>query len=393
MTHTPTDNSPPGGIYIHIPFCARKCHYCDFYSTTNLALIEDFIIALEREIQMVAPSDLKFDSLYLGGGTPSVLMPNQIEYIMSAIFRNFSFLPDIEINVEVNPGSTDREKLISYRHAGINRITVGAQSFNDHHLGFLRRIHSSAEARQTIEWVREADFEHLGLDLIYGLPDQSRDDWIGDMRTAVSYDPEHLSCYMLTVEPGTPLHTDVRCGRIKPADEKSVAGLFKTTVEFLHSCGYHQYEVSNFALSGQAADAANRSRHNQKYWTFAPYIGFGPGAHSYLEPQRYWNHRNLQTYLTEIRAGRLPIAESEELSESQMMMEAILLGLRRSEGIDLIAFNNKFGFDFEQYFAGQLDELVMEGKANLTDNRFALTTEGLLLLDSICASLVQAIED
>lgn len=393
MKFQPPNNSLPGGIYIHIPFCVRKCHYCDFYSTTNLALIEDFIVALEREIETTAPIDLEFDSLYFGGGTPSVLMPQQIERIMGAVFRNFSFLPNIEISLEVNPGSVDRGKLISYRKAGINRITIGTQSFNDRNLGFLRRIHSSAEARQTIEWVRETEFGHLGLDLIYGLPQQSRDDWIEDMRTAVSFHPEHLSCYLLTVEAGTPLHTDVRCGRVMPADEKSAAELFRATVDFLDGCGYRQYEVSNFALLDQAADTSNRSRHNQKYWTFAPYIGFGPGAHSYLDPYRYWNHRNLQAYLTEIRAGRPPIAESEELSKTQMMMEAILLGLRQSDGIDLTAFNDKFGFDFEQYFAGQLDELVMEGKANLTDNRFALTTEGLLLLDSICASLVQAIED
>jgi oxygen-independent coproporphyrinogen-3 oxidase len=384
---------PPGGIYVHIPFCVRKCHYCDFYSTTELALIDDFIIALEREIQMAAPVDLEFDSLYFGGGTPSVLMPAQIRHVMRAIFRNFTFLPDPEVNLEVNPGSVDRSKLVAYRAEGINRLTIGAQSFNERQLRFLRRIHSATEARQTIEWAGAAGFEHLGLDLIYGLPGQTRDDWIEDLRTAVSFQPEHLSCYLLTIEPGTPLHTDVRCGRVKPVDEKRGAELFRATVEFLAGCGYHQYEVSNFAYSDPAGVSINRSRHNQKYWTFAPYIGFGPGAHSYLKPKRFWNHRNLQTYLTDIRFGNRPMAGSEALTRSQMIMEAILLGLRQSDGIDLAAFKNQFGLDFEQDFPGLIKELLTEGKARVGENRLSLTLEGMLLLDSICERFVEGLEE
>ena len=393
MTSKAKNSSLPGGIYVHIPFCIRKCHYCDFYSTTNLGLIDDFTLALEREIQMVAPIDLQFDSLYFGGGTPSILTPVQIERIIQTLFDNFSFRPDIEINLEVNPGSVDRNKLVSFRSAGINRITVGAQSFNEKNLGFLRRVHSTDEARKTIDWVREAQFDHLGLDLIYGLPGQSNDDWIEDMRAAVDLHPEHLSCYLLTVEPDTPLHTDVRCGKIAPAEEKACAELFKTTVEYLSGNGYHQYEVSNFALSNHVTDIANRSRHNQKYWTFAPYIGFGPGAHSYLAARRYWNHRNLQTYLTDVRADSLPVAASEELSRQQMMMEAILLGLRQTDGIDLISFKEKFEIDFQRHFANQMDTLLAEKKAELKGGRLALTTEGLLLLDSICAQFVAALED
>jgi oxygen-independent coproporphyrinogen-3 oxidase len=383
----------PGGIYVHIPFCVRKCHYCDFYSTTELALIDDFIIALEREIQMTAPADLEFDSLYFGGGTPSVLTPAQIGHVTRAIFRNFTFLPDAEVNLEVNPGSVDRDKLVAYRGEGINRLTIGAQSFNERHLRFLRRIHSTVEARQTIEWALAAGFEHVGLDLIYGLPDQTREDWIEDLRTAVSFQPEHLSCYSLTVEPGTPLHTDVRCGRVEPCDEKRGAELFRATVEFLAACGYDQYEVSNFASSDPAGGSTNRSRHNRKYWTFAPYLGFGPGAHSYLEPQRYWNHRNLQIYLTDIRSGNRPTAGSETLTRPQMMMEAILLGLRQSDGIDLAAFKKKFGLDFKQHFAGQIQELLEEGKARVAEGRLALTSEGMLLLDSICTRFVDELED
>ena len=393
MNLKPEINSLPGGIYVHIPFCIRKCHYCDFYSTTNLGLIDDFTIALEREIQMVAPIDLQFDSLYFGGGTPSVLTPVQIERIMNAILNNFSFLPDIEINLEINPGSVDRNKLVSYRNTGINRITIGAQSFNDKNLGFLRRIHSTIESQQTINWVREVQFDHLGLDLIYGLPGQSNNDWIEDMRSAVSFQPEHLSCYLLTVEPGTPLHTDVRCGRVELADEHTGAELFRTTIDYLTGQGYGQYEVSNFALLNHATDTFNRSRHNQKYWTFAPYIGFGPGAHSYLEPRRYWNHRNLQTYLTDVRADIKPVSESEELSRQQMMMEAILLGLRQTDGIDLISFKDKFAFDFQKYFSSQIDVLLNEGKAELKERHLALTTEGLLILDSICAQFVEGLED
>jgi oxygen-independent coproporphyrinogen-3 oxidase len=180
---------------------------------------------------------------------------------------------------------------------------------------------------------------------------------------------------------------------VEPCDEKRGAELFRATVEFLAACGYDQYEVSNFAFSDPAGGITNRSRHNRKYWTFAPYLGFGPGAHSYLEPQRYWNHRNLQIYLTDIRSGNRPTAGSETLTRPQMMMEAILLGLRQSDGIELAAFKKKFGLDFKQHFAGQIQELLEEGKARVGEGRLALTCEGMLLLDSICAQFVEALED
>ena len=393
MASRPIQNSHPGGIYVHIPFCVRKCPYCDFYSITDLDFIPRFLDALEREIRMVAPVDLKFDSLYLGGGTPSVLTPGQIKRILDLLSGHFTFLSDLEANIEVNPGTVDQAKLTEYRAIGLNRVTVGVQSFNDRNLGFLGRIHSSEQAAQTIEWARAAGFEHMGLDLIYGLPGQTAEDWFADMGRAVSLRPEHLSCYLLTVEKGTPLEKDVVCGRVPPMEDKLAAGLFRTTIEFLADSDYRQYEVSNFALDAGDGGIGNRSRHNQKYWTYAPYIGLGPGAHSFIEPERRWNFRNVDQYCKAASAGGSPVAGQESLSREQMMIESIYLGLRQADGIHLFSFQEKFGINLRDHLGGQLDDLLDEKLAFLQGDCIKLTTSGLLLLDSICAGLVQAVDD
>ena len=381
----------PGGIYVHIPFCVCKCRYCDFYSTTELDLIPRFLAALDREIQMVPCDGLVFDSIYLGGGTPSVLSPDQAQRVLERLFERFSLLPDVEVNFELNPGTSGRDKLAAYRAAGLNRMTIGVQSFSDPNLQFLGRVHSAEEARRAVEASRAAGFGHLGLDLIYGLPGQSVRQWRADMQAAISFNPEHLSCYMLTVESGTPLHADVCRGRVSLAGEAAAAALYRETVRFLGRCGYGQYEVSNFALS-TGGGHANRSRHNQKYWNFAPYIGLGPGAHTFIEPQRRWNRRNVHRYCEDIERGKLPAAGSESLSREQLIIEAIYLGLRQTDGIELAAFQRKFGMDFENCFAKQMEELTTAGFARLRGGRLKLTTEGMLLLDSVCAALVGAME-
>lgn len=393
MTSRSAHARPPGGVYVHIPFCIRKCPYCDFYSTTDLSLVPAFLDALEREIRTAAVADLEFDSLYLGGGTPSVLTPGQVRRILAGLFGVFAFGTDVEANVEVNPGTVDLDKLAAYRAAGLNRVTVGVQSFSDRNLGFLGRIHSAAEAGHAVRWARAAGFDHIGLDLIYGLPGQTREDWIEDMRAAVGLQPEHLSCYLLTVEPSTPLHREVLCGRVAPVGDQTAAALFETTVEFLAERGYRQYEVSNFARAAGDGDTANRSRHNRKYWNFSPYLGFGPGAHSFVEPRRFWNHRSLGRYLEDVAAGRLPTADAEDLSRGQMMMEAVFLGLRQNDGIDLAAFRCKFGIDLVERCAEQLKELTGAGRAQLGADRLSLTSAGMLVLDSICGELIQALDN
>ena len=265
LTSNGTNADPPAGLYIHIPFCRRKCPYCDFYSVTGTERAADFLTALESEMRLYADRPLVFDTLYIGGGTPSVLSVEDIRRILRAAGNAFQILPDSEITLEVNPGTVTVEKLHRLRLAGINRISIGVQSFQQDNLEFLGRIHSSTEASASIRAARQAGFERIGLDLIYGLPDQSRAAWRADLEQALQFAPQHLSCYALTYEPGTPLSADRAAGRFQAAADETVAALFRETAAFLQDRGYEHYEISNVARGSDS-----RSRHNCKYWNFAP---------------------------------------------------------------------------------------------------------------------------
>jgi len=368
------------GIYVHIPFCSKKCPYCDFYSITDQSLKQSFIEALIQEIQMVSNPSLVCDTLYFGGGTPSVLKAKNIERIIENAYRLFNFLHDTEITIEVNPGTVTNEKLKGYQSVGINRINIGVQSFNDEFLDFLGRIHSSDDADLTIRGARKAGFDNIGIDLIYGIPGQTKKMWFSDLQRAVEFEPEHLSCYMLTYEKGTPLDRERRQGRFKPVAGSLLAELFETTMEYLTAHGYVQYEISNFAKN-----ASRISRHNFKYWSFSPYLGFGPSAHSFIEPRRYWNCRSLKKYIENIKEGRLPVEEKEILSKEQRMMEMIYLGLRKTDGIDIDAIDENLGINFRQMFAEKIKQLEEDGYILpiQPENRCALSRKGMLFLDSI----------
>ena len=382
-------NSQNAGLYIHIPFCVRKCHYCDFYSQTELSLKPRFLKALIVEIKMVCAEGLCFDTLYIGGGTPSVYECNDIGQIVAAISQNFDCLPDSEITIEVNPASASLEQLQGYRKAGINRINIGVQSFNPKNLDFLGRIHTSAEACKAITEARQAGFKKIGLDMIYGLPGQSEQAWQRDLEQAAQYRPAHIACYMLTYEKGTLLHSDLKSGRVQPLTDEHVRALFEATIELLEDNGYFQYEISNFARK-EKDPATNISRHNLKYWTRAPYIGLGPSAHSFIKSQRHWNQLSVDRYFAAIESGRLPIAEREVLTGEQEMIEAIYLGLRMTQGIDLVWFRQKFGIDFSQTFYDVVIELEKANYLVLGPTHAALTRQGRVFLDSIAAMFIEA---
>ncbi len=380
-------NSQNAGIYIHIPFCVRKCPYCDFYSVTDLALKSMFLKALIAEMELVSAQGLCFDTLYIGGGTPSVYGYHDIGRIVSAVLQNFDFQPDPEITIEVNPGTVSFEQLNGYRKAGINRINIGVQSFFQKNLDFLGRIHTADEARNTLTEAKQAGIIDIGLDLIYGLPDQSKSGWLSDLQQAVEYDPDHISCYMLTYEKGTPLHSSREEGRVQPLAEDKVRTLFETTIDFLEDHQYFQYEISNFARIED--DGKPRvSRHNLKYWTLAPYIGMGPSAHSFVEPQRYWNVSSVESYIEAIGSGRLPVADKEVLTDEQQMIEAIYLGLRMTAGIDLIGFKAKFGIDFIKAFKPLITDLAERNYMAVKNNGCALSRKGRAYLDSITSMFV-----
>ena len=376
------------GIYLHIPFCIKKCPYCDFYSITDQSLKQPFIKALIREIEMVSSSSLLFDTLYFGGGTPSVFKAEDISRIIEKIYSLFNMLADSEITIEVNPGTVAFEQLVEYRSIGINRINIGVQSFQDANLDFLGRIHSSNDADLTIRWARKAGFDNIGIDLIYGIPGQTKKTWLYDLQRAVEFEPEHLSCYMLTYEKGTPLDRERRQGKFKPVAGSLLAELFETTMEYLTTHGYVQYEISNFAKN-----VSRKSRHNMKYWSFSPYLGFGPSAHSFIEPQRYWNCRSVKKYIENIKEGRQPVEEKEILSKEQRMTEMVYLGLRKTDGIGIDVIDETLGINFCQIFAEKIKQLEEDGYILPIHpkNRCALSRKGMLFLDSIAPVLM--IED
>jgi oxygen-independent coproporphyrinogen-3 oxidase len=378
------------GLYIHIPFCVKKCPYCDFYSITDGSLYPAFMNALISEMRMTRDPNLTFDTLYMGGGTPSVLDAKTIKKIIETARQSYEILPHAEITLEVNPGTVSLKQFEGYRCSGVNRVNIGVQSFDPVNLQFLGRIHSGDDAHAAVTWAQKAGFENLGLDLIYGIPNQTKKLWLKDLKLAIEFEPRHLSCYMLSFEPGTPLYNDLQEDRLKPLAESQVCELFETTLEFLSDHGYVQYEISNFAhksinSSGLKSAECNRSRHNMKYWNFIPYIGLGPSAHSFLEPKRYWNCADVEKYIQDLNAGRLPRAGEERLSMEQLMIEAIYLGLRQTKGILIDVFDKKFGVTFKTMFKDTIDVLESKGLIELSQNRCALTSRGMLYLDSIAA--------
>jgi oxygen-independent coproporphyrinogen-3 oxidase len=380
-------SDPKTGIYIHIPFCQQKCRYCDFYSTTDTHRISDYLNGLKKEMNLRKSPDLKVDTLYIGGGTPSLLTARQIGEIVDWTALCFNLEASAEMTLEVNPATATARDLQDYAAFGFNRINIGVQSFNDQQLAFLGRIHNGQQSRAAVEAAKKAGFNNIGLDLIYGLPEQSPAVWKNDLKQAMGLMPKHLACYTLSYEPHTPLYADRQTGRVVPLSDIVAADFFRLTHEFLGVGGYDHYEISNFSKGVRW-----RSKHNQKYWNFVPYIGLGPAAHSFSHPKRWWNHRQLDRYLQMIDEGNLPISEEEELSEEQSMIEALYLGLRQADGLDLMFFRENFHVDFKLYFHTALDRFDAQGWLDLDEGFCKLTVEGMLFLDRIVDELVDLID-
>jgi len=367
----------------------KKCVYCDFYSLTDLTLRQSFVDALMVEMTLVKQPDVPSDTLYFGGGTPSVLTPHQIETLLQQVHRYFRLTPDIEITMEVNPGTVTQDHLHFLRQMGINRLNIGVQSFSPDILEFLGRIHTSKDAKQTIEQARRAGFDNIGLDLMFGIPGQDVSAWQNDLNTALSFFPEHLSCYILTIEEGTLLGQMRRARAFKVLPQQDIAHLFQITQQVLRKTGYEQYEISNYAKT-DVNGRSLRSRHNQKYWTFAPYTGLGPSAHSYAPPIRYWNVRDVGQYVAALTRGKLPIQEREETTREQQITETLYLGLRTLDGIDTTRFEKRFRLDFKKQYGDTLEALEKEKWVLLKNDRCALTPKGMLFHDSIVERLLMS---
>ncbi|HMD13711.1 MAG TPA: radical SAM family heme chaperone HemW, partial [Bacteroidota bacterium] len=318
------------GLYIHIPFCEHKCIYCDFYSIESLDAKNDFLQALRSEIDMYASTfpNERFETIFFGGGTPSLLAPEEIAGLLRHLADTFTVQPDAEVTLETNPGTVDQKKLEGFRNAGINRLSFGVQSFFDNDLKFLTRIHSADQARQAVRFARKAGFGNINLDLIFALPNQTMSRWEQNLHFVLELEPQHISAYSLIVERGTPLFRMVEAKIVSPQPVETEAAMYEITMKNLHDAGFEHYEVSNYAQPGF------RSRHNCTYWDHSHYVGFGPSAHSFVRGKRWWNVSNIRTYCEKLEQNRNPVSGSELLTPSQLYDEAIMLGLR-SNGIDL----------------------------------------------------------
>jgi oxygen-independent coproporphyrinogen-3 oxidase len=381
-TSLKTPEPAPGGLYIHIPFCLQKCRYCNFYSISDQALIPVYLRALEAEIASLAGATLRFDTLYIGGGTPSLLSARQLERLIRLVRRHLEIAPGSEITLEVNPGTTTASRLQAYRQAGVNRLSIGVQSFNSQHLKALGRLHSAAENEDTVRAARITGFDSISLDLIYGIFGQTAAQLAQDLDQTVALDPDHVSAYTLTIEPETPLGVACRRGQVTPLNDNQAAQMITQVITTLTDHGYRQYEISNFSKSG------HRSRHNQKYWYGAPYVGLGAAAHSYQPPERYWNRPCVKGYLRASASDCSPCAGSETLSTAQQLAEFVMLRLRTTDGFDLGATEQQFGINLERLWKDVMADLRWQGLLLNENKRVTLTQRGMLVADAVTRLLL-----
>jgi oxygen-independent coproporphyrinogen-3 oxidase len=344
------------------------------------------------------PEHRHVTSIYFGGGTPSLFPPAWIHRFLETLDRRLSISRETEISLEANPGTLSARHLAGYRQAGVNRLSIGVQSFRDDELNVLTRIHSSEEARHYCLQARETGFDNISLDLIFAIPGQSSSSWSYSLDQALAFTPEHLSTYCLTLEPGTPLYQSVQRGEIEPATEDLEVDLYNLTMQVLVEHGYEQYELSNFCRPGRY------SRHNQAYWDLTPYIGIGPSAHSFIHGHRRWTVSSVHDYCKQLEADRLPVAGTEHLTLEQMATETVMLGLRQKRGLDCVRFERETGLDFlaqtEDIWShwGGIDRgtpafsLSDTGRYLTQQGGYlALTRQGVLLYDEICTRLVAAL--
>jgi oxygen-independent coproporphyrinogen-3 oxidase len=369
------------GLYIHIPFCISKCGYCDFYSIVDTSLTNTFINALLDEIKITSSQfkakDL-FDTVYFGGGTPSLLKPDQISRILDTLSEYYLLDDDCEITSEINPGTLGTLQLKELFDLGFNRISIGVQSFVQDELKLLDRIHTVEESVKTIHACRGAGFEKINLDLIFAIPNQSTINWKYSLKKALSFSPEHLSVYNLTYEEKTPFYLKLKAGQIVRLDEQKEIEYFSMAHDLLTISGYSHYEISNYANS-----ESEYSRHNYKYWQHTPYLGFGPSAHSFWENSRWANIRSVDEYVLKIKNGELPRLFEEKLKEHQLISEHIFLALRTYQGLSLAEFENLFGFNFLKKFVRESQKLIENKLAIIKDDYFRLTEKGILICDEI----------
>ena len=365
----------PFGIYIHVPFCIRKCSYCDFYSQVYCpAKMSEYIQALKKEIKTYAGilKYRKIKTIYFGGGTPGLLTPDAAAEILQYINKYFFFKEQLEITLEANPFSLTKEKVKGYHQCGINRLSLGVQSFNDDELKLLDRMHSVRKAMRTLEEVSQV-FANINIDLIFALPGQKFASWQENLQQAVKFLPQHISTYNLEIHEETPLGKRVNSGELIEIDEEIDARMYLLAREILTKAGYKQYEISSFALPGYEA------RHNKIYWQFEPYLGLGPAAHSFDGYRRFNNYADTDRYIKMLVGDNLPIENLTSLNNDDLMAEMVIMGLRLIKGVSKNNFRKRFGVCLEDIYQEELDKLIKRKLLINNENNLLLSNKGLLL--------------
>lgn len=370
------------GLYVHIPFCIKKCAYCDFYSQSDYRISDRYLDALLKEAENYSCKypDLTVDTLYIGGGTPSSLSAMQLDRLFASLKRYFTYADDIEITVEVNPATLTEEGIAVLQKHGVTRVSMGLQSASDSELSTLSRIHTFGDFVHTFQLVK-GRVDQISLDLMFGLPSQTVESLKNTLEKAVSLSPDHISLYALKIEEGTPF---AKMGeRLSLPDEDTVADMYLTACDVLESAGFHQYEISNFAKQGCF------SQHNYRYWKRGEYIGLGPGAHSFFDGKRYGILRDIYRYMDAIEKGETPpLSELGVTSRYDAFTEEIMLGLRLNEGVSLRNLFLEYGYPMEKPLLSKLERFVETGYAVWKGDRFALTPKGFLVSNGIIGEII-----
>ena len=384
--HEPRVTNPGApGLYVHIPFCSAICNYCNFNrGLFDHALKARFVEALLREIQAGAARTLPLapDTLYFGGGTPSLLTPSEIASIVGESHRSLGLAVDAEITLEANPETVETGLLEAFRLAGVNRLSLGVQSFRDEELKRLGRLHSAERARQAVQMARAAGFDNVSIDLMMWLPGQDLGQWLTSVEDAIRVDPEHMSLYILEVYPHLPLKQEIdRQGWTQQGD-KEAAEMYETAMAMLEAASYNQYEISNVARPGR------RSRHNLKYWTDGAWFGFGPGAHSTSQGRRWRNISGTDDYIRRLAAGLTVATDHRLLSRDERLGDALFTGLRLSDGIDLETLSRRYDVDIWARFGQSLSPFCEAGILSRQDGRLRLTRQGMLVANDVMSVFV-----
>lgn len=368
------------GCYIHIPFCAQKCSYCDFHFSTNHTYQSEMVDMLCKEIEIRAKDWIQeqFETIYFGGGTPSVLTTPQLDQLISRVKENYQLSNSVEITMECNPDDCSLENLSNWKELGVNRLSIGIQSFNDEQLKWMNRSHQAADSLNAVRNAKEVGFDELSLDLMYGLPNMALEEWKEQLLQIIALNPEHISAYCLTVEQKTALSKWVKEGKLVVSNNDQQSEQFELLVSTLKEAGYEQYEISNFARNG------HYSKHNTSYWKGATYLGIGPSAHGYNQVERYWNQSNNRTYLTDLKKGHLP-ETVETLTPFDRFNENLMIGLRTKWGVSKQSLFELISPDKEWF---QIVKDYEDKKLMLqTEEQILLTPAGRLLADAIASDL------